>query len=305
VTPQPQSLIVTTPQTSIFSDIPHLRNADQVLENVPRADPAPPSISTASQETVPASQTEDLTFQRNDDPDSGADDFDIDINDEELLMLASEVDKLYADSTKRLSSPPKTNCKNDNNSDINSPAANSSQRTSTMFISPVTPRTRLLVTTNDVASANAQKPIVRPPFPEPVRDRSPIIGLSSNIRLRTCFRIGEAINQSFQAAKSGYQIIIELYARVLASERTSCEQNFTFCDLFHVKPPYIMGGYTGAIWKPVQLFEYDGRRLLQQGRMCRCIGTMHRDGKEWKMTVLNIWEATWEDIEWVEGIAGA
>ena len=303
--PQPQSLTGTTPQTSIFNDAPHSRNADHDPETVPRADPAPPSILTASQETVPASQAEDLTLQGNDDSDSDTDEFDIDINDEELLMLVSDVDKLSADSTNLLSPPSKTSSENNHNSDSNNPVTNSSQRTSKIFVSPVTLGTRLLVTTNDVGSAIGQNPIARPPFPEPVRDRSPIIGLSSNIRLRTCFRIGEAINQSFQAAKSGYKIIIELYARVLASERTGCEQKFTFCDLFHAKPPYITGGYRDAIWKPVELFEYDGRRLLQQGRMCRCIGTMDRNGKEWKMTVLNIWEATWEDIEWVEGIVDA
>ncbi|KAF1938950.1 hypothetical protein EJ02DRAFT_353415 [Clathrospora elynae] len=154
----------------------------------------------------------------------------------------------------------------------------------------------------DVGSTKARKPIARRPFPNAVRDRSPIIGLSSSAFLRTCFRIGEAINQSCQASKSGKNVMIELYARVFESERTDTTQQFTFCDLFHVKPPYIKGIYGAAVWKTVQLFEYDSRRLLQQGRMCRCIGTMKREGKEWVMTVLNIWEATWEDMKWVEGI---
>ncbi|KAI2474684.1 hypothetical protein Ptr902_11018 [Pyrenophora tritici-repentis] len=303
--PQSQLLTATALETAIASDVLS-HHADQVPEDVPRAYPAAPSALTASQETVSASPTGDLTLQRNDDSDSGVDDFDFDIDDEELLMLTSEVDKLYPDSTNSpVSSPQKTSNENDDISELKSSMANTSQRPSKPFVSPVTPTTRLLVAANDVGSAKAQKPIVRPPFPEPVRDRSPIIGLSSNTRLKTCFRIGEAINQSFQAAKSGYQIIIELYARVLASERTGSEQKFTFCDLFHAKPPYVTGMYTAAIWKPVQLFEYDGRRLLQEGQMCRCMGTMKRDGKEWRMTVLNIWEATWEDIEWVEGIVGA
>jgi hypothetical protein len=99
--------------------------------------------------------------------------------------------------------------------------------------------------------------------------------------------------------------MIEMYARILGSERTGTEQQFTFCDLFHAKPPYIKGFYNAAMWKSVQLFEYDSRRLLQQGRMCRCIGTMKREKKVWTMTVLNIWEATWEDIKWVEGIVNS
>lgn len=97
-------------------------------------------------------------------------------------------------------------------------------------------------------------------------------------------------------------MLIELYARVLASERTEKQQHFTFCDLFHAKPPYVKGAYDAVIWKAVPLFEYDSRRLMQQGRMCRCIGTMKRNGKERFMVIHNIWEATWEDVEWVEGI---
>ncbi|KAL7775663.1 hypothetical protein CFE70_009507 [Pyrenophora teres f. teres 0-1] len=305
-TPQAQSLTATNLQTTIASNVLLSNHVYQVQEDVPRADPVAPSALTASQETVSASPTEDFTLQRNDNSDSGVDDFDFDIDDEELLMLTSEADKLYPGSTNNpSSSPSKSSSGNDHSSELKSSVSNTCQRSSKSFVSPVTLTTRLLVATNTVGSAKAQSRIVRPPFPEPVRDRSPIIGLSSNTRLRTCFRIGEAINQSFQAAKSGYQIIIELYARVLASERTGSEQRFTFCDLFHAKPPYVTGVYTAAIWKPVQLFEYDGRRLLQQGRMCRCMGTMKRDGKEWTLTVLNIWEATWEDIEWVEGIVGA
>ena len=151
-------------------------------------------------------------------------------------------------------------------------------------------------------SGKGQTPIVRPPFPNPVRDRSPIIGLSSSTLLRSCFRIGEAINQGYQASKSGKHVLIELYARVLESKRTAQDQHFTFCDLFHARPPYIKAVYDAAIWRPVQLFEYDSRRLLQEGRMCRCIGTMKRKEKAWTMAVLNVWEATWDDIKWVEGI---
>jgi NADPH-dependent glutamate synthase beta subunit-like oxidoreductase len=123
--------------------------------------------------------------------------------------------------------------------------------------------------------------------------------------LRTCFRIGEAINQAHQASKSGKPIMFELYARIFDSTREDTKQYFTFCDLFHAKPPYIKAVYEGAIWKAVELFDYDSKRLLQHGRICRCMGTMKRDGKEWIMVVANIWEATWDDIKWVEGIVNA
>lgn len=176
--------------------------------------------------------------------------------------------------------------------------ASSSRPMLKKFMSPVTPTTRLLTATSE----ETHKPIARPLFPASVRDRSPIIGLTNNNRLRTCFRIGEAINQSCQAIKTSNNIIVELYATVLNSERDGLEQRFTFCDLFHTKPPYVHAVYAAAIWKSVPLFEYDSARLLQQGRLCRCIGTMKRDGRDWVMTVLNIWEATWDDIQWVQGI---
>ncbi|KAF9697750.1 hypothetical protein EKO04_004484 [Ascochyta lentis] len=179
--------------------------------------------------------------------------------------------------------------------------ANSSKHTQKKFVSPVTPTTRLLASTSD----EPRKPIVRPAFPAAVRDRSPVVGLSSSTVLRTCFRVGEAINQSCQANKNGNSILIELYTRVLYSERDDLQQRFTFCDLFHTKPPYIQAVYGAAIWKSVELFEYDSARLLQQGRICRCMGTMKRDGKDWIMTVLNVWEATWDDVEWVEGIVAS
>jgi hypothetical protein len=244
------------------------------------------------------------------------DDYDIDIDDDDLLNLTSEVEVPYSDGianassspvksdSKFYDSQPQTTGSSTNTSMVleNATTTNSSQRSTKQFVSPVTVTTKLLAATGDVGSARAQKPIVRPPFPETVRDRSPIIGLSSNSLLRTCFRIGEVINQSCQASKSGKHMVFELYARIFASERTDTEQHFTFCDLFHAKPPHIKGVYNAAIWTSVQLFEYDSRRLLKQGRMCRCIGTMKRVEKEWVMTVLNIWEATWEDIEWVEGI---
>ncbi|KAF2848694.1 hypothetical protein T440DRAFT_500341 [Plenodomus tracheiphilus IPT5] len=179
-----------------------------------------------------------------------------------------------------------------------------SKRPLSRFKSPLTQTSRLLAATEDVENPEARKPIARPPFPLAVRDRSPIIGLTSNTLLRTCFRIGEVINQSSQAStsKTGKAIIFELYARVHESERSDMQHNFVFCDLFHARPPYIKGTYHASIWKSVQLFEYDGRRLLQKGRICRCIGTTKRVEKGWVMMILNIWEATWEDIKWVEGI---
>lgn len=257
-----------------------------------------------------------LALQQHEPLKSAEDDFDFDINDGELLALIPEDGGTCSDLAKPASKSHAQSYNTDDDRLCPTPGScadtpiileevttkTNSQQLSKQFTSPVTPTTRLQAAYGDSGSAEIRKPIVRPPFPESVRDRSPIIGLSSNSLLRTCFRIGEVINQSCQASKSGKRIMIEMYARILASERTGTEQQFTFCDLFHARPPYIKGAYSAAIWKSVPLFEYDCSRLLQQGRICRCIGTMKREGKVWTMTVLNIWEATWEDIEWVEAI---
>jgi hypothetical protein len=169
------------------------------------------------------------------------------------------------------------------------------------FMSPMTPSSQSHVQLVDT------KPIVRPPFPSQARDRSPVIGLSPNCLLRTCFRVGEAINAGCGAVKNGKNVVLELYARILSTERTETKQHFVFCDLFHSKPPYIHAEYDATIWKSVDRHEYDARRFLQGDgyKMCRCIGKMKRNGNEWMLTILNIWEAKMDDILWVEGIVNA
>ena len=172
--------------------------------------------------------------------------------------------------------------------------------------SPVTEKTEALVRSNvQEANTTNRRPIIRALFPDPVRDRSPIIGLSANTLLRTCFRIGEIINQAGLAARNGQSIIFELYARVRSSQRDAIKQHFLFSDLYHERPPYLKGEYDATLWKPVELFNYDSGRFLSKANMCRCIGQMKKNNKEWVMVILNIWEATWEDVEWVEGIVNS
>ena len=248
--------------------------------------------------------TEHLEMEHNEDG------FDDDLMDDDLLDLTTDTLNASSNHKSQSSSPIKIDILDETpqQTQMSGTSANAivlldeevniSGPPSKTFVSPVTLTTRLLAATGN----EARKPIVRPPFPAAVRDRSPIIGLSSNTLLRSCFRVGEAINQSCQAVKTGNNILVELYARVLNSERDDLQQRFTFCDLFHTKPPYIQATYAAAIWKTVQLFEYDSARLLQQGTVCRCMGTMKRNGKDWAMTILNIWEATWDDVQWVEGI---
>jgi hypothetical protein len=241
-------------------------------------------------------------------------DFDDDLDDAELLQLTS--DMIDGISHGLPSSPDKFQISHRAyDDDEQAPGSSaiapilveqpSTKRTAKKFVSPITLTTRLLAATGDINTAVARKPIARPPFPVAVRDRSPIIGLSSSTLLRTCFRIGEVINQAHQASKTGTNIIFELYVRILESKRDDASQHFTFCDLFHGKPPYLKAEYDAAKWKSVQLFNYDSKRLLHQGRIARCMGKMNRDGKEWRMIVFNIFEVKWQDILWVEGIVNS
>lgn len=153
--------------------------------------------------------------------------------------------------------------------------------------------------------SDTSRPIVRLPFPCQVQDRSPIIGLSATSVLRTCFRAGEALNVGCQAVREGRTVIIELYATVRSSfrEPDSVTQHFVIGDLFHDRPPYINAVY--ELWKGVDLWDYDSSRFLEQSdarRMCRCIGQMKREDRKWKLLILNVWEASWEDIDYVKGI---
>ena len=152
-------------------------------------------------------------------------------------------------------------------------------------------------------------PFVRPIFPAMIQDRSPILGLSSSSCLRTCFRIGEALNAATIASHTNMHHLTELYARVTYSKLDGVEQFFQFADLFRPeRPPYLNGSYIG--WKGSDLWETDTKPFLGQlsgGKIARCIGKMKRDEttKMWKMVVLNIWEATWEDVGYVKGIVCA
>ena len=60
-------------------------------------------------------------------------------------------------------------------------------------------------------------------------------------------------------------------------------------------------------WRSCELWEYDCARFLgaeQDGKkkICRAVGRIKREGGKWRFVVLNIWEATWEDVEFARGI---
>ena len=161
----------------------------------------------------------------------------------------------------------------------------------------------------DIKATNnpdAPKPIVRKPFSNPILDRSPIFGASNTTTLRTCFRIGEALKEGCQAVRMNKNVIIELYARVTSSWREpkpGRKQHFVFKDLYHDHPPHLEGSF--ELWEQSRLWELDSKIFLQPrqgGVMCRAVARMRRDGMKWRLEVLSIWEASWEDVERVAGI---
>ncbi|KAI7110108.1 hypothetical protein KC340_g9392 [Hortaea werneckii] len=156
------------------------------------------------------------------------------------------------------------------------------------------------------------KPVVRSPFPSAIRDRSPIWGASNTTVLRTCFRIGEALNVGCQSVRNNTPVLLELYARVVDSWHEGAErgkgrkQNFVLHDLYHDKPPYIDASF--LLCGQSKVWDLDTSRFLAQkecGTMCRAIGQMKKagDGRgKWYINLLSIWEATWDDVHAVAGI---
>jgi hypothetical protein len=165
-------------------------------------------------------------------------------------------------------------------------------------------------TKSAMKSVKSRPPILRPPFPPPVQDRSPIHGVSAATNLRTCFRVGEALNSGVFALHNNKDIVIELYARVVSSHREDrgVRQHFVFADLFHDRPPFLNGEYD--LWKGSTLWDYDSKRFLDpqdptKQKLCRCVGRVKKVEKDLKFTVLNIWEASWDDVKHVKGIVCA
>ncbi|KAI7474967.1 hypothetical protein KC351_g10366 [Hortaea werneckii] len=156
------------------------------------------------------------------------------------------------------------------------------------------------------------KPVVRTPFPSAIRDRSPLWGASNTTVLRTCFRIGEALNVGCQAVRNNRPVLLELYARVMDSWHEDAErgkgrkQNFVLHDLYHDKPPYIDSSF--LLSGQSKVWDADTTTFLTRrdgGIMCRAIGQMKKEGcgrGKWYINLLSIWEATWDDVHAVAGI---
>ncbi|KAJ2903932.1 ASST-domain-containing protein [Zalerion maritima] len=150
-------------------------------------------------------------------------------------------------------------------------------------------------------------PFARPPFPNKLRDRSPIIGLSSSVLLRTCFRIGELFNANVWLASRKQDGVFELFARVTYSSRESLSrvQYFQFVDLFADQPPYPSG--TLSDWRVGSKRDRDSQVFLrattkESPRYCRCLCIMEKDKQSvigWALRVRSIRETGWDEIDFV------
>jgi len=163
-------------------------------------------------------------------------------------------------------------------------------------------------TSDRAADHSMGKPrsIVRNPFPEQIKDRSPVLGVSTNSILRTCFSVSVALDTGCHAVRNGKNIVLELYARVISSSREAgtAKQHFVFADLSRNIPPYIEGTYEG--WSGVEKWDENSAHFLdtteKNSRICRCVGSMMREKAKWKMVIQSIREASWEDVEYTAGI---
>ena len=153
----------------------------------------------------------------------------------------------------------------------------------------------------------------RPNFPSTIRERSPVIGLSCNTFLRTCFKIGEMLNEGKRCNSFGQSATLELFARVVKSHREegTTKQHFTFFDLWSEYPPHphgILDNYRSSA-----LVESESRAFVDAASrgeylMARCIGRLLREPKNtsrWFLQIHNIRETDWEEIRWTKQIASA
>ena len=175
-------------------------------------------------------------------------------------------------------------------------------------------------------------PFLRLSLPQPAPLQSLIPSLIPHRRIPTLFRIAEVHRLLATLPPIAPPQRIELYATVASSHRCfdTKIQEFAFADLFFPhRPPYLRGTYTA--WQHRQLFDADSAPFLEPSngnKLCRAIVQVTKnsttgnakqirssplqvssgseggvkEGAALEVEVLNIWGATWEDVEYVKGI---
>ncbi|KAK1979172.1 hypothetical protein LZ30DRAFT_186893 [Colletotrichum cereale] len=163
--------------------------------------------------------------------------------------------------------------------------------------------------TQTAKAPSSPAPIIRPPFPSKMRDRSVVVGLSSTTMMRICFRIGELLNAHAKSTREKQDVVLELFARVRHSSRENLArvQHFQLRDLFTDRPPFLSGAFRD--WKLNSSVDHHCRLFLGpsgEGKLCRCVCKLS-DAKETAIgrsaMILSIRETTWDEIFWALRIA--
>ena len=172
-------------------------------------------------------------------------------------------------------------------------------------------------------STSKIQPFMRSKFPELAPTSSLLPSLVPARRVTTCFRIAEVL-RLLSTTNPGTMLRVELYARVVKSSRNTQTkiQDFTLADLFFPqRPPNLQAAY--SLWTDSQLFDNDSGAFLgcaEEGKLCRAILQVVKGGRvetsslirssqgginqssSPDIKILNIWEATWDDVQYVKGI---
>jgi len=155
-----------------------------------------------------------------------------------------------------------------------------------------------------------QTPFVRRSFPARIRDKPCVPGLSRSIISRTCFRIGELLNENSRCYREQQDVVYDFFARVTYSHRDHHAkiQHFQFTDLFRDQLPYLTGKLQD--WKNGSLLDQQSQVFLADWAklmMCRCMAKMMRDAKVqtgWVVCVLSIRETDWSEVGLTKRIFG-
>ncbi|KAL2876967.1 hypothetical protein SGCOL_007798, partial [Colletotrichum sp. CLE4] len=147
-------------------------------------------------------------------------------------------------------------------------------------------------------------PFVRPPFPDKMRDRSVVVGLSSAMMMRTCFRIGELLNAQAKCSREKQDVFFELFARVIYSsrEKVARVQHLQLRDLFTERQPFLSGVFKS--WKSGGPVDDQSKVFLGpdgKNKLCRCVCKVSEDKKATigrSATILSIRETTWDEVQW-------
>lgn len=262
--------------------------------------------------------------QYEEETDYGSEEFPLDIGEEGALVKLSAPEG-PADGAAIVSSPAEDEAimledYNDENDVQNDIATGSRSERSTLLTSlyDILESCACLTPVKDlppdeVARYQPLGPFARPNFAPPVLDRSPILGVTKNLLLRTCYRIGELIREGGCCGNSGQDAIFEVFARVRSSSRErsggTTMQIFELADLFHAYPPYAKGVLENC--KAYGLQEVESRQLLGEegvGQMVRVVGRWKRgaeDRRRWCLHVINIRASDWEEVRWTREMIAA